>query len=583
MSAPDRGLAWIVGVSLVLRLAAYLWVLGAEVPLLFDEQGYFDRAVAWHDLFVGWVQGEGWSQDAWAQAYGLGHWPPLHSMLLAVVFLVGGPSVALARGVPVVLSVLTTLWVYRVGRRLVGEPGARAGAWLHAVYPTFIVYSHLLWAETTYCFLLLVTVGATLRALGAPAESTRLQSATWAGLGLGLTALTKAAALPYLLAVPVWLGIRLRRRSQVSVAPWVLLAVALSTIFPWQMALFEAEQRPVALSTLGGFNLALGNNPWVPPGLGSSWGHETSKAQLMEALRDDAARQSVDGPPVPWEAVAMPFAWRVIVDEPWTFAVRGLERLRMLWAPDFFPLRHLFKAVYPPLAPKLVGVLAMVGVTSYFVLTALILWGLFDRRLSRPLGLVVLLVVVGMALPAVSIGMSRLHMPLLVLLLPIAGRSLIYRWRGRPFPRRTFRALLLFVGIVLSGLGGVVRLHLVPSSHYAAVLDPVARALGQRMVYSDRLELRRTAACRGLLTLGLAGPTTRFHDGSRTFLWRPAAPSLKLDVFSETDSPELVVESPYLQTPQRLRPVEPGAWRTWRSLGVSGCTVRWTGGGRSPH
>lgn len=53
---------------------------------------------------------------------------------------------------------------------------------------------------------------------------------------------------------------------------------------PWQFKLFQYERLILPLSTSGGYNLYLGNNPWVHEGFGSSWGRPESRTVRKDII-----------------------------------------------------------------------------------------------------------------------------------------------------------------------------------------------------------------------------------------------------------------------------------------------------------
>ncbi|MCP3957836.1 MAG: glycosyltransferase family 39 protein [bacterium] len=568
MTAFARPLALLIAVSLAIRLGLCLAVVGADVPLLFDEADYFARALAWRQAAASLAAFEAPPAAALAGVYGHGHWPPFHPLLLGAGLTLGGPNVAVARLLTVLMSTLTTFLVYRFARELTSDRAAWTAAWLHALYPTFVAYSHYLWSETTYVCLLLAGLLATVR-LPAADGRRRLVGAAVAGLALGLAVLTRTAALPFLLVVPAWLWLASGRRR--IAVPAIVLASGLGVILPWQAVLITHEDRFVPLSTLGGYNLALGNNPWVPSGMGSSWGHEESKARLRDALESSTNRGD------DWRAAGSSLALEEIRRRPGAALVRAIERLGMLWAPDLFPLRHLFHAVYPPVPPALAGWAALATLAAYLALLVLAVLGLKELRYRS---LLLALLAAGMIPPVLTIGMPRLHLPLLALLLPAAGAGLaLLTTRGS---RRSWVAaglIAVALALVLAGsLPGTVSTWLLPSSHYSPAVERADRLLGSRARFSDRVLLRRVGGT-GELTVKLVARGLRFTDGSRQRQWTDGdGNQLRLDLFSTSNEPVEIEISSSAES-IRLRPIATDAWRRWRSSGFGGVEVYWAGGG----
>ena len=580
-----RPLALLFLVSLGLRALACGWVTAHDVPLLFDERDYFARAVAWQKVYLDLFQLEAPPREVVDRAYGSGFWPPLHPMTIGAAMTLTGPTATAARLLTVLISALTTLLVVAFCRRVAGSSAALTAGWLHAVYPTFVAFSHYLWSETLFAALLLsaLLLAAKIVERAEPPPWTR---AAALGALLGLATLTRAAGLPFLLALPIWLAWRTKKPGACLVA----LPVGLAVILPWHVALAQQEDRFVLLSTLGGYNLALGNHPDVPPGPGSSWGHEPSKERLRQALERAAAAPG-HGADTDWRAAALPAVREEISQRPLHAAGRAILRLRMLWGPDFFPLRHLFHAVYPPLPVALAawgaGLALSSAVASYMALLALVLLGLFQawpRRQGK--ALVLLAVALGSIGPLLSIGLPRLHFPLLVLLLPAAAVAL--RTLRSCFDRKRLAgvgaASLLLLTAVGTTVPFIVSNYLLPSSYYATTIGHFDRWLGSRTTFSDRVVLRVTGASSTKpLELTLVSRGATLGDGSRELSYEPNPGGSRqiLRISSEGIEP-IEIEISDGARSVRVSPIEARGWRRWTSTGLEGVEVYWAGGGSAP-
>lgn len=573
-----RPLIVLCGVSLVVRLAAWWLVVAADVTLLYDEQGYFMRGLAWREAFQTLLHFNAPGADVVQRLYGLGHWPPLHPAVLGLGMLIGGPTVAAARLVMVVLSTLTTLVICRLAADLFDRRVAIAAGAMHALYPTFIAFSHYLWSETTYLLLIATSVHLLVRAATSSVAKSGLARAAGAGFLFGASCLTHATGVAYLLIAPMWLALQLRGRRLAAAPAGVLLLVGTLVILPWLLVLGAHERRPVLLSTLGGYNLALGNNPWIPADLGSSWGHETSKARLHAALAERAGSSGQD---------PTSFGFDVAVDEiasrPGGFAGRMLRRLQQLWTVDFFPLRHVFNVVYAPIPPRLAAFLALIQVTAHLGMLTLVVVGLREMRPGPP-RLMLFLAVVGMILPAVSVGIPRFHVPLLGLLLPAAGCGLLVAI-DRSRPAWTIGAILAVVSlVVLPGLRPTVAYFLLPSSYYASVIAPLDRWLGLDPTFSDQVLVQAPSAM-GAVDVRITSADASYGDGTRSRRWDPGVDStvLVLEIISRgTSDVTLAVGEGESRPPCSFSPVTTLAWRRWQTCGSEGVSFQWSGGGSFP-
>ncbi len=587
-------------VSFLLRLGAWAVAIWGRLPALYDELGYLSRARGWAELAVRLVESGVWDAGSWQAAYGQGHWPPLHSLLLAPMVAFGEDFLPAARLVTVVVSTATTLLVFWLGALIGGRNVARCAAALHAFYPTFIGFSHLLWAETLSAFLLVGLACATFKADGATGEGnpSPLKWSFLAGSVGGLGALAKANALIFVPVVVLWLC---RPASTDRRRPWVRAAAVMLGcglwVVPWLGVLHHEEGRWMPMSTLGGYNLALGNHPWVPPGYGSSWGDELSKSKMQSRLEEVASRTDSD-----WRTVAGLLALEEMRQQPGTTARRSVERIRMLWTADVFVARHVLHGAYVELYPTtsdgtyptalqwavvlLVAVLAL----SFWILLTCIGIGIFLGPQSAERTLLVLLAIAGSLAPALTLGFPRLHMPLLVILLPLAGRSLERpRWKSDWASKAKVLAVLGWVLFSVSGAGRL-GLYLNPSSLHSPAARVLEPWVGPTLV-SDQILLRRKETSRSwqirlenrqaaflvipVSTSGVPEPKALQPEVS----WDPGEGWKRLEVVARAGaSIRIVIESPS-GDPMTFDPVRPGTG-SWTDLDAeSGSAFRWLGGG----
>ncbi|MEM6795598.1 MAG: hypothetical protein AAF725_16585 [Acidobacteriota bacterium] len=592
--------AWLglLALSLAVRLLLWGWAVAAGLPPLFDEIGYLERARGWADVAGAWLRLEAAAPEAFERAYGAGHWPPLQPLVLGLALALAGESggVAAARLLGVLFSAATTPIVYRLGHELAGARAAAIGALLHALAPAFLAYSHWLWAENLALALGLAGVACALEARrrereGAPGASPALRIAPLAGLCLGLAALARVALLPWALIILVWLAASSRRAAAAAGG------AALLVLLPWVAVLHHEEDgRWLPLSTLGGYNLALGNHPAVPAEYGSSWGHEASKRALHLQLREEAARLGV-----PWQRVAGAAARRHIAERPAAALARAAQRTRFLWAPDAFPPRHVLNAVYPPLPASAALALVALVLVVHGALLFCGVAGLIAARF-RHRGLWIALVAASMLPPALTVSLTRLHLPIEALLLPVIGAFLA--GGSRPRASAGFLAGALALAVSFSTVPKVAELYWIPSAHYAPALAAPARLVGARMIYSDRLTLRKAASA-AAMDLVLKTPGARFAapsgaplvtegGGEERLRWPAGRLEWTLDVHSVGPSPfELEIRGarPGVSPPPILiRPVHEALWRSPKVL-VMGAVpgdefrveIEWLGGGASPR
>src|SRR5437763_3277150 len=167
--------------------------------------------------------------------------PPLMYWLVALSYRAFGVSPESARLVPAVCVHLTTLAVYLLGRRSVGERAAFWAAALLTVAPGFVGIARLLLLDglLTLCVTLSVVCGFEAVRTGRLRLGWWLASATASGLGF----LTKGPISEVLLFVPLWANAWLgRSTARVRWFHYLLFfAVVFAVNLPWYVGIYLRE------------------------------------------------------------------------------------------------------------------------------------------------------------------------------------------------------------------------------------------------------------------------------------------------------------------------------------------------------
>lgn len=454
-------------VSGLLKLVLVVWF--ADMTPNFDEAEFvrFGRAI---------YEGESGPKPWRAPGY--------QCFVAAGLWLCNGKEIGV-RLLQVVCSLIASVLVYRIGRQQWSERvGLIAGAFF-AFYPSHIAFSHLLWSETLFGMFVLLALE---RLLVADAHGSKIAAAV-GGLALGAAALTRSTGLALLAAALVWLVMR-RPFGQAARRAGLALAAALIVVAPWSIYATLHSGRVMVIDTNAGFNLWSGNNSQIPSDLQGLWslgmapknGLDRKFAQYTagEEWRGALAYQvRSKGMSSTVERDCMLRDWAIdeIRNKPGDFLKRVPKKLAAFWAPDFFLPRQLVRDWYGQ-TPAL---LAVVLIALTWLAAAVPLIGgpmalaLLPRQRFR--SLVLLWVAVYLATHALAYGHSRLHQPLIPVLI-LAVAALLWGHAPRPtFKRALFQgvpwAMLVLAAwlMVIPPLGGV---YIMPGPRHAGV----ARALG---------------------------------------------------------------------------------------------------------
>lgn len=480
----DRRLLWLIFVvSLALRFGAVGVALLMDVHPVNDEWGYSQRAHGWAAIYGDLFSGDAPTSEHWQQAYQNGFQPPLHPMALGAAFATGLSSGVSGRLLSALLTALATPLVFLLTRRMAGRGAALAAAVLHIIYPTFTFFAHSLWAEPLFILLLLGAVERAMAAREADGRR-RLFLAVAAGACAGLLCLTRTAGLAFMIVLPVaYLGERGHWHGRKRAAV-LMLAVAVTVIAPWQMALHREEGRHAVLATSSGLNLAMGNNPFVNEACGSTW---TDLAANIELLDDMARFAAENGIQPGYEG--FDYALAQIHADPAEAVRRVGDRLRLVWSADLFPVRQMLQAVCRPVPNGLAGLHWLCYFVAYLALMVLIVRGLLARSGVRHQGLILIMVTAGLLGPAATVGFSRLHLPLFALLLPLAGVAWARRHDPVPISRRVLMSLTmgLVAWMATTSLEPVIEHQLAPSAWYRPLVSRVAHAVGAEATFADQV------------------------------------------------------------------------------------------------
>lgn len=359
--------------------------------------------------------------------------PPLYPAVVAAVYGVAGVgNLAAVRLIQVILSLLTVLVAYGLGRAVASPRTALWLAGLVCFYPSLLVYNNLLLSEVL--FTLLLTASCLLIVLSLQRRSVGLAAA--AGVTLGLAALTRSVVwlAPPFLAVFLliaWSG-GWGRRLAAAVA---VLAAFAATVAPWAVRNTRLHETFIAIDVMGGRNFMMGNYRYTP--MYRSWDAVSLKGEQFWAYEvcstyPPEMRQTQGQ----LDKLALAQGLKFVRENPGLTVQRTIVKFFDFWGLERELIAGADRGHFGQ-ASKLVLVgltLAVAG--TYAAAIFLAAFGLLlappaDRR-AHWLMLCVIAFVCG--LHAVVFGHSRYHLPLMPLILVCTASALTHLpaiWRQR--------------------------------------------------------------------------------------------------------------------------------------------------------
>lgn len=447
--APTR--RWLAVLLLVLTSGGLrggaLW-LGRDAAAWNDQITYQQRA---EDLLDG--KGYTGSYQSWSRHKGerqlralpryLGAYQaPGYAAFMAGVMKLCGRDVFWVKLAQVLLGAATTWLVYALGRDAVSRLAGLIAAWLHALDPTFIAFTHFIFTETLFLFLF--TAGLWLWMRPAPLNFPR---ALGAGVFFAAAAYVKSSVVYLLPLLAAWLVWRERRQLRAALRFCALASLAwIGCVAPWTLRNLEVHGGFVLIDSSGPFNLWRGNQPnayqrrlqgtdWnmrlLPPFDAHTYAPvaDVGGSSVVEIAREMFAT------PEPTDLQVMEAAQRSAVsyaldDLGWT-AHRALYKVVDLWNPTSFVMRHLERDGYGELSPTLSLTLSWACVLSYLLVWSLAAPALWRLRRTSLGGMALLLIYYYTAIHAVTFGLTRFRMPVMPILMVLAGATAAAWWARR--------------------------------------------------------------------------------------------------------------------------------------------------------
>ncbi|MDE3096826.1 MAG: glycosyltransferase family 39 protein [Chloroflexota bacterium] len=410
--------------ALALRLAWAWWTAPVPHPLA-DEEFFaasalsLTRGQGYHVAFAGGH----WRAGGDATAF----WPPGFSAYLAIAFRLFGEHLAVARAADAVAGAAIVVPVYYIGRRLFGEAEALAAGVIAALMPSLVFWTPVLLADTLAATLVAATAALFVCALPRAGGPLRITYVLAGALCLAAATFVRGQALLVLPAAAAWWyveGVGPRRALAHAALVFAIVALALA---PWAVRNARVLDSPILLSTNLGYNLRVGHAPYstgryiVPQDL---WDAQPGiPFQRRELLFDRLGRRRAVG-------YALHHVRREV-------ALSALK-VAWLWRPDSDVFTHVESYGLTPLPPGARTPLLIVFGAAYGIVLALAGIALLRwRERWRALLFPVVLAALWTAAHVVFFGEPRYHLPLLAVIVPMAGASAVWLARGARHSRRS--------------------------------------------------------------------------------------------------------------------------------------------------
>jgi 4-amino-4-deoxy-L-arabinose transferase-like glycosyltransferase len=181
---------------------------------------------------------------------------PLYSYFLALIYLLFGHNLYIARFVQMILGVLTLFLIYLITKRVFGKVAGFTALVIAVLYNMFVLHEGLLLIAALATFLNALSLFLLLRT----EDGVSYRNVALAGIAIGLSALARANILLFVPFIFVWMLLTERRTQNAILNFGFLCLTILLTISPATMMNYISSKRFILISTNGPGNLWIGNN-----------------------------------------------------------------------------------------------------------------------------------------------------------------------------------------------------------------------------------------------------------------------------------------------------------------------------------
>lgn len=240
---------------LIIFSAAFLLRLIYLIQYRSNPMFYFPMVdEQWH---INWalqiIGGDFWGKEAYFRG-------PLYPYLLAFMLLITGKSIFMVRMLQIILASLSAVLVFSIGRKAFSEKIGIISGLTYAAYGTIIFYEAMFLIPVLFIFLNLSAIYLLLKYKG------DYNPKRWflAGLVVGLSAIARPNILLLVPLFLIWIYIgflHIREIKKRLLIPFIYLIGILIPVFSVTTRNLIVTGEPVLISSQGGVNLYIGNNP----------------------------------------------------------------------------------------------------------------------------------------------------------------------------------------------------------------------------------------------------------------------------------------------------------------------------------
>lgn len=226
-------------------------------------------------------------------------WPVGYPLFLAPLYALFGPYLIVAQIANIITRLVTAVLTYLIGRHMFSEKIARVGFLIMAFFPGLMLFTIGPCSDLLFGALFAMVIYLLISY-----DKPTLWHMILLGIVLGAAAYVRPVILAFIAIIGFWYWIVTRQPITAMLRTAFISVIAMIIILPWTYRNYRVFGEPVLISTNGGVNLLIGNNPYttggatLPPGINIPEGGlgGVNEPVIDRSFRDRAVSYIISNP-----------------------------------------------------------------------------------------------------------------------------------------------------------------------------------------------------------------------------------------------------------------------------------------------
>ncbi len=271
------------------RTLLVIFALGLALRLLvavsLENKIYWEDGFDYDKLAIRLLEGKGYVT---AEGIATAFRAPAYPYFLAGVYAIFGHDFVVVRIIQSLIDSLILLVIFVIARLLFNKSVAIISALIYAIYPLLIYSANTLFPTTLFILLLSISIWLLFKL---ERNVTAFQSALL-GVILGLSILTVPTILAFIPLALLWLFFAVEKKGGKFVCNAGIIVVVMGLVLsPWLVRNKKVFNKFLLITTNGGYNFWMGNNPADKGSTGNGVKITGDLAQQLSQAKSETERE----------------------------------------------------------------------------------------------------------------------------------------------------------------------------------------------------------------------------------------------------------------------------------------------------